>query len=567
MDSIIRHRIVDAFAPPAGHSRFALSPEIGGRIVQFGLALVLYLAFEWLSFLHEFEGVPITPWNPGLGVIFALLILWGPRAGLLLFVGVVLAEWLVVGTRFGWPFILAVATALTLPYTLAAAGMRMLHMDRRLQRLRAVVILLLGGTAAAIVASTALSLVLVLDPRISGRDVIHAALQLVVGDIIGIAVMTPLVLRLAHADFVALRALPGSHVLSEIVIHIVALAVGLWIVARAFLSGEFHYFHVLFIPTVVAAVRFGVDGACTALAIVQFGLVALLHLYGADINAFTQFQTLMLVLTATGLIVGVEVNERMQADRLVKAAEKTLHDMRTEAAQAARFTLVSGMASALAHEINQPMTAARALMRSVQVILEGATPDLGRTRTNLGTAVAQIDHAGGVLRRMRDFLRRGRPQFSTVSVRELFADTLLLARPEANARGVHLDSDPVQGDTAFAGDKIQLQQVLLNLVHNAVEALAGAGIAQGRVVISAHRTETPNGIEFRIGDNGPGIPADVQARLFEPLHTSKREGLGLGLPISIAIVEAHNGRFWLHDGTAGATQFRFFIPLDQPQAP
>ena len=566
LDTSVRHRIVDAFAPPAGRFRFALAAALPLRLVQFAAALGLYLSFEWLSFLHEFEGVPVTPWNPGLGVIFALLILWGPRSGLLLFAGVVLAEWLVVDTRFGWGMVLAVAATIALPYTIAAAAMRTLDMDRRLQRLRDVVILLLGGTAAAVVVSLGLAGLLVLDPQIERIEIGGAALQLVVGDLIGLSVMTPLVLRLAHARFAELRELPGSGVLPEILAHLAALGIALWIVARAFLGGEFHYFHVLFIPIVAAAVRFGFDGACTALALTQFALVGLLHLYGADIGVFTEFQTLMLVLTATGLIVGVEVSERMRADRLVKAAEKTLQDMRANAAQAARFTLVSGMASALAHEINQPMTAARALMRSAQVLLEAEPPDLPRAGSNLGTAIVQIDHAGGVLRRMRDFLRRGRPHFSTVGTRELIADTLLLCRHDVQARHVHLEGMS-EDDTHFAADKVQLQQVILNLVHNAAEAISGAHIASGRVRVSAHRLSEPERIEFRVADNGPGIAQDYEERMFEPLNTSKHEGLGLGLPICAAIVEAHGGRIWLHNGTPGSTEFRFTIPLDQPQGP
>ena len=147
-------------------------------------------------------------------------------------------------------------------------------------------------------------------------------------------------------------------------------------------------------------------------------VVALLHRYGYDAAAFTEFQIVMLVLTMSGLLVGVVVSERQRADLAAREAEERLKEMQAQAARAARINLVSGMASALAHEINQPMTAARALARSVQQILRSPDADLQRADTNLSGVIAQIDHAGGVVRRMREFLRRGQPHFSTLERRK-----------------------------------------------------------------------------------------------------------------------------------------------------
>ena len=135
---------------------------------------------------------------------------------------------------------------------------------------------------------------------------------------------------------------------------------------------DYKFFSLLFLPVVVAAVRHGIDGSCLALAATQLGLVALLHQYGYDAAAFTEFQIVMLVLTMTGLLVGVVVSER-RAGRLRGAPGRGAPQAKqAEASHAARFNLVSGMASALAHEINQPMTAARALARSAQQILRHA---------------------------------------------------------------------------------------------------------------------------------------------------------------------------------------------------
>jgi C4-dicarboxylate-specific signal transduction histidine kinase len=301
--------------------------------------------------------------------------------------------------------------------------------------------------------------------------------------------------------------------------------------------------------------------------VTQLGLVALLHQYDYDVGAFTEFQLIMLVLTATGLIVGAVVSERRNADRMIREAGERLKALEAEAAQAARVSLVSGMASALAHEINQPMTAARALARSVQLLVEAPGPDLKRATDNLGEMIAQIDHASGVVRRMREFLRRGRPHSSTIAVRAMLEAALTLARGDAASHRARIELD-VPGDIPDVhGDRIQLQQVVLNLVRNAIEAVAEANRPDAAVRVAARLADAPGAVVISVADNGPGIDAEFADRLFAPLTTTKRGGLGLGLAISASIVESHGGRLWLHAREAGATEFRFSLPLEAAPLP
>jgi C4-dicarboxylate-specific signal transduction histidine kinase len=232
--------------------------------------------------------------------------------------------------------------------------------------------------------------------------------------------------------------------------------------------------------------------------------------------------------------------------------------MHAEAARAARMNMVSGMASALAHEINQPMTAARALARSVQQILVSPDADKERARANLGNLVAQIDHAGSVVRRMRDFLRRGRPHFSTLDIGTVLSDALVLARPDASVNQTSIELEVADALPAIFGDRIQLQQVVLNLVHNAVESILESGRPDGRIRIHAHRSTDGSALEISVCDNGIGVPAGRP--LFEPLISTKKDGLGLGLSICASIVEAHRGRIWLESSGAGHTEFRLLLP-------
>jgi two-component system sensor kinase FixL len=198
----------------------------------------------------------------------------------------------------------------------------------------------------------------------------------------------------------------------------------------------------------------------------------------------------------------------------------------------------------------------------VQQLLCGPVPDLARVNTNIVTLIAQIDHAAGVVRRMRDFLRRGRPHSSTITVHDLLADALALAGPEVTWKRVSMTLDAPDDLPVVHGDAVQLQQVVLNLVRNAAEAIDDGRTRDGRIAVAARRLEAPTRIEISVVDNGPGIATEMVERLFHPLITSKTNGLGLGLSISASIVQTHGGRIWLHSGNAGATEFRFSLPLE-----
>ena len=523
--------------------------------------LAAYIFLEWVSFIHEYKGMPITPWNPGLGLVFGFIVLLGARYTAVLFAGTIIAEFGVLRSDLWWPIILALAAIAAGGYGLVAKVVRgYLRLDAGLNRLRDVILLLLSGAIGAALVAVLMSLLLLADERLDFADVLLAAGPLLIGDIIGIAVITPLTLQLVlHGqhliDQISLR------VSGELLLFVMFVISALWVIVSASEPNGSKLFYLTFLPVVLAALRYGLDGACIGLAITQVGLVGLLHRYGYEASAFAEFQLLMLVLSATGLTVGVIVTERQHSDETAREFERQLRAKEVDAAQAARFNLVSGTAAALAHEINQPMTAARALARSVQQLLHGSVLDLARIEINVANLITQVDHAGGVVRRMRDFLRRGQPHFSSIVVRELIVDAIVLIGPEAASKGINVTVEAPDNLPLVHGDAIQLQQVVLNLLRNAVEAIADARLPDGRISVIAQGLETPNRVEIAVVDNGPGIKAEVAERLFHPLATSKADGLGLGLSISASIVEAHGGRIWLGASGAGATEFRFSLPV------
>jgi signal transduction histidine kinase len=524
---------------------------------------------EWVSYSHEYRGVPVTPWNPGLGIAFGLVVLRGAVYGFGLFAGVVVAEILVLQTHLTWPAILAVAVVVAATYTTAAViARRQLRLDVAMADVRDVLALLSAGTAGAAVVALLFGALLLADQEVGNDDLSRSVLPLFVGDVIGIAVVTPLLLRLSHlwlepAQWWGRLRLPSFALIAEVALFTLVTGFALWLIVGSDRPNDYKYFSLLFLPVVVVAVRHGIDGSCLALASTQLGLVAVLRAHGYDATTFTEFQIVMLVLTMTGLLVGGVVSERERASQAARSAEARLREAEIEATRAARLNMVSGMASALAHEINQPMTAARALARSAQQLLDKRNGDLERASGNLASLVAQIDHAADVVRRMREFLRRGQPHFSTLDVGTVLEDALVLARPEAAAHRTEIDLKVEPTLPAVFGDRIQLQQVVLNLVRNGMDAIIEAGVPRGRIGVRATLDDQGRTVEVSVSDNGAGVASG--RNLFEPLSSSKKDGLGLGLSICANILHAHGGRIWLQSSARGATEFRFSLPLD-PEA-
>jgi two-component system, LuxR family, sensor kinase FixL len=514
--------------------------------------VVVYALLEWASYIHEYKGVPITPWNPGVGVMFAMMILRGPLYAVALFAGVVVSELFVLKSELGWYFIIGIAGSIAGGYLAAALIARnYFRINVSLRSLYDVLALLAAGTLGACLVAVLLTLLFLSANALDLSDLTSASVPLLIGDLIGVAVMTPLVLRLAllWREKWWRWIVP---LLPEMAAFGVFIALALWWVVGGGPAG-FKFFYVLFLPVVAAALRHGLDGGSLCLASIQLGLVGLLHYVGYGADEFLDFQALMLVLTATGLIIGVEVSER-------KSAEARLKEKENEAALATRFNLVSGMASAIAHEINQPMTAARALGRSAQKIMAKPNADIERANDNLTSMVTHIDHASGIVRRMREFLRRGQPHSSTINVQSMLNDAMVLIRAQANADKVRLELNVPSGLPSVIGDQIQLQQVILNLVRNGIDSITAAKKDDGLIRISVRLLDTRQ-LEIAVSDNGGGISPEIAKNLFDPLTTTKQDGLGLGLSISSSIVKAHGGQLVLQSHLPRMTEFRVLLPL------
>ena len=531
--------------------------KAAGALGRFVAYVAIYIILEWLSDLRAPSGMPITAWSPGLGVLFAAMARGDRAAPFALFAGVFLTEAGLGDAQIGLVTTLLVAAFIAAVYASVAWLARAMGLDQRMERVQDVALLLSAALGGALIAGVFVTILLSGVGFLPSGQEARVTMPLLVGDMIGVAVIAPLVLRASRPQ--AREQMLNPSFVAGVTASSLLAGVLIWLLLLDPLQYSTDLFYVLFLPVVFVALRNGLDGVCLTLAVTQVTLVAGLDRFGYGSEAYAQYQTLMGVLTASGLLAGAVSSERDAASRDARMARERLKEKESEAARADRFQSVTGLASALAHEINQPMTAARAFARTAQVLSEQDPPDLDRMRDYISRTVVQIDGAAEILKGMREFIRRGDAGYSMVRPADILADSLLLVRPLAAQNRIRLASE-TENTGLIHCDRVQIQQVLVNLIKNAIDAIAGDERDDGLVAISI--TQTPeNRVEFSIRDNGPGVGPEFVTKVFEPLATTKPSGLGLGLAISSDIVAAHGGRIWLENAKPGTTEFRFWLPV------
>lgn len=256
--------------------------------------------------------------------------------------------------------------------------------------------------------------------------------------------------------------------------------------------------------------------------------------------------------------VSLDITERKQAEQ-----ERQL--LRQEIAHVGRVSMMGQLASALAHEINQPLGAILRNAEAAELFMQNASPDLDEIRAILADIREDDQRAGTVIDRMRGLLKRHELDTRPLDLGELVGDVAALVRTDAAVRQVKLDVDMLGDLPPVRGDRVHLQQVLLNLILNGMDALNGARREDRRVSVTA-RLDGTKTIEIGVRDTGTGIPADKLAHIFDPFFTTKLNGMGMGLPISRTIIEAHGGRLWAENSNSGGATFYFTLPMAQETA-
>lgn len=240
-----------------------------------------------------------------------------------------------------------------------------------------------------------------------------------------------------------------------------------------------------------------------------------------------------------------------------QAAEQRINELRADLVHAARVSAMGTMASTLAHELNQPITAVATFVQGARNLLrEGRLENRDLIQNGLENAYEEVLRAGGIVRRLRDFVARGEVEKSVVDVIELVDEASKLALIDAREKGVRTRFDLDPAGRAVLADRVQIQQVCINLMRNAIEAMAQSPV---RMLTVSSALEEGSYVRVSVADTGPGVPPEIASKLFCAFNSTKSDGLGLGLSICRTIVEANGGRIWMEPQAKGGACFHFTL--------
>lgn len=240
-------------------------------------------------------------------------------------------------------------------------------------------------------------------------------------------------------------------------------------------------------------------------------------------------------------------------------AELEANRLREVLAHSSRVTVLGQLVSALAHELGQPLGAILRNAEAAELMLQSPSPDLEELRAIVSDILSDDQRAGKVIDRLRSMLKRRSVEMQSLDLAAVIGEVLALIQADAAARHVSLVHSPSPGLPRVRGDRIQLQQVLLNLLINGMDALTGTPLKDRCIHVSA-QTVAAGLIEVQVRDNGPGLASGLAERVFDPFFTTKPSGMGMGLAVSRTIVEAHQGKIWADNHPEGGACFHFTLP-------
>jgi signal transduction histidine kinase len=517
------------------------------RYLEFPAFIALYLLFDWATYIDPLYGLNITPWNPdpALGLVFWLRHGW--RAALPWFIALVGGDLLVRGMPAGMLVTLLSSLWLAAGYGLIGAALRRQFggggvFDNRDRLFRWVLIVALGTLVNDLVYISLLSAAGLIPAGQWGM----AVLRFGIGDMVGVLVSMPLIWMLSTA--------PGRQRLRTIVwraetVSYLALALFvLWMVFGTIATSEFKHFYFLFLPVIWAAFRQGLYGTALMVFALQAGIGALVKWNHAVDIAVPELQMLDAMLALVGFSIGIAVDE--------------LRKVAADLKQTLRLAAAGEMAAALAHELNQPLTALATYGKACEYLLEREEVGAGHgemLKSAIQRMIAESGRAAEVVRRLRDFFRTGAMKLEPVEAGQLVSGISQQFFSQLREQGVELQVREIPQLSVLA-DRLQLELVLRNLIANAIEAVQEQPAGARRITLSAEKLDNQRGcLQLSVEDSGKGVSAALAARLFEPFVSSKASGLGLGLVLSRAIMEAHGGSLWAEVGDHGI--FRMALPL------
>jgi PAS domain S-box-containing protein len=256
-----------------------------------------------------------------------------------------------------------------------------------------------------------------------------------------------------------------------------------------------------------------------------------------------------------------DITERKRAEEDLRESERRYRETQMELAHVNRVTTMGQLTASIAHEVNQPIAATVTNAHAALRWLDGHPPDLEEVRQALDAIIKDGNRAGDVIGRIRALVKKVPPRHDQLDINEAILEVIELTRSVLQRNGVSLQTELAKGLTRIQGDRIQLQQILLNLIMNAIEAMNE--ISEGsRELLIGSRIESPDNVVVTVQDSGPGLTSGSLDHLFDPFYTTKANGMGMGLSICRSIIEAHGGRLWATANSPRGAVFQFTLHQD-----
>jgi C4-dicarboxylate-specific signal transduction histidine kinase len=260
-----------------------------------------------------------------------------------------------------------------------------------------------------------------------------------------------------------------------------------------------------------------------------------------------------------GVAFVLELTERRRAESEARESERRYRETQMELAHANRVATMGQLTASIAHEVNQPIAATKVNAQAALRWLNRDVPDLEEARQLLARIANDGDRAGNVVSRIRNLVNKAPPRMEPLNLNEAISEVIELTRGEATKNGVSIRTEFAEGLPAVKADRTQLQQVILNLILNAIQAMGESGMALRELQIGTE-ANWPDNVLVSVRDSGPGIRPEGLDQLFDPFYTTKPAGMGMGLAICRSIVEGHGGRIWATANIPRGAAFHFTLP-------
>jgi signal transduction histidine kinase len=501
-----------------------------------------YMLLDWVSYIHPLGPFNITPWNPQPALAIAWMLLGGLAHAPAVFATIFAADVLIRAAPAGYGGTLVTALALAAGYAgIAWALRRLLHPSPSLYSLRQLTLFIAVVVPGTAIIAAAFVGVLYAAGHIEAGSLSSGWLRFWVGDAVGVLVTAPLLLVIAEPE--GRRGFAAIARRGETYLQVALIAATLWVIFSGLGGDPSHHFYLVFLPLIWIAIRNGLPGAVVAVAVIQLGVVLGIHRHSFQSLPIIELQALVAALTLTALYLGVMVDERQRANESLK--------------ESLRLAAAGEMAGAIAHEVNQPLTALTNYGRSGQLLMQaGRSAELAGV---IDKMVAEAQRASEVVRRLRDFFRQGSTRLERVAVADLLEAVRRIGAQMTRDSAISLKVQADAGLPPILADRLQIELVLRNLVSNAVEAVDAGAAGGGEVAVTATRTDDQH-LRIVVTDSGPGVPAEASEQVFAPFVSGKSTGMGLGLAVSRAIAEAHGGS--LQARTASHGEFHLVLPFE-----